>query len=109
LVSQIHEDSTNRFNQARYRRQPAVKIDIINNGNKIIADLLQPVFFRTTETGLFDKLKTAKEFAKKLTDTGITMSFLRRGKEATTPGKDAKPTLSKIITRSDDVQINSVI
>jgi hypothetical protein len=109
LVIQTHEDSTNRFNQARYRRQPAVKIDIINNGNKIIADLLQPVFFRTTETGLFDKLKTAKEAAKKLTDTGMTISFLRRGKEAIAPGKDAKPTLSKIITRSDDVQINSVI
>jgi hypothetical protein len=73
-------------------------------------DLLQPVFFRTPddETGLFDKLKTAKEFAKKLTDNGMTISFLRRGKEAITLGKDAKPTLSKIITRSDDVQINSV-
>ena len=75
-----------------------------------MVDLLQPVFFRTPEdeTGLFDKLKTAKEFAKKLTDNGMTISFLRRGKEAITLGKDAKPTLSKIITRSDDVQINSV-
>jgi hypothetical protein len=90
--------------------QPAVKIDIINYGKKIVVDLLQPVFFRTPddETGLFDKLKTAKEFAKKLTDNGMTISFLRRGKEAITLGKDAKPTLSKIITRSDDVQINSV-
>jgi hypothetical protein len=33
--------------------KPAIKIDIINYGNKIIVDLLQPVFFRTTddETG----------------------------------------------------------
>jgi len=33
--------------------QPAVKIDIINYGKKIIVDLLQPVFFRTSddETG----------------------------------------------------------
>jgi len=90
--------------------QPAVKININNNGNKMMVDLLQPAFFRTTddEIGLFDKLKTAKEFAKKLTDNGMTISFLRRGKEAITLGKDAKPTLSKIITRSDDVQINSV-
>jgi len=90
--------------------QPAVKIDIINNGNKIMVDLLQPVFFRTPEdeTGLFDKLKTVKEFARKLTDNGMTISFLRRGKEAVTIGRDAKPTLSKIITKSDDVQINSV-
>jgi hypothetical protein len=73
-------------------------------------DLLQPVFFRTPEdeTGLFDKLKTAKEFAKKLAENGMTISFLRRGKEAITLGKDAKPTLSKMITRSNDVQINSV-
>src|SRR6266487_2885723 len=90
--------------------QPAVKININNNGNKMMVDLLQPAFFRTAddEIGLFDKLKTAKEFAKKLTDNGMTISFLRRGKEAITLGKDAKPTLSKIITRSDDVQINSV-
>jgi hypothetical protein len=90
--------------------QPAVKVDIINKGSKITVDLLQPVFFRTPddETGLFDKLKTAKEFANKLNDNGMTISFLRRGKEAITLGKDAKPKLSKIITRSDDVQINSV-
>jgi hypothetical protein len=90
--------------------QPVVKIDIINYGNKIVVDLLQPAFFRTTddETSLFGKLKTAKEFAKKLTDNDMTISFLRRGKEAITLGKDAKPILSKIITRSDDVQINSI-
>jgi hypothetical protein len=92
--------------------EPAVKIDIINheNENKIKVDLLQPTFFRTPgdETGLFDKLKSAKEFAKKLSDNDVTISFLRRGKEAITLGSDAKPTLSKIISRSDDVQIDSV-
>lgn len=49
-----------------------------------------------------------KEFARKLADNGMTISFLRKGKEAITLGKDAKPTLLKVITRSDDVQINSV-
>ena len=90
--------------------QPVVKIDIINYGNKIVVNIFQPAFFRTTddETSLFGKLKTAKEFAKKLTDNDMTISFLRRGKEAITLGKDAKPILSKIITRSDDVQINSI-
>ena len=69
--------------------QPAVKININNNGNKMMVDLLQPAFFRTTddEIGLFDKLKTAKEFAKKLTDNGMTISFLRRGEEGLTLGK----------------------
>jgi hypothetical protein len=92
--------------------QPAAKIDIINHENKskIKVDLLQPKLFRTPadETGLFDKLKSAKEFAKKLTENDVTISFLRRGKEAITLGSDAKPTLSKMISHSDDVQIDSV-
>ena len=90
--------------------KPALKIEIVNYGNNIMVDLLQPLFFRTDddETGLLDKLKVAKEFAKKLTDNGMTISFLRRGKEAITLGKDARPTFSKILTRSDDVQINSI-
>jgi hypothetical protein len=90
--------------------QSASKIDISNNGDKIIVDLLEPAFFSIAndETGLFDKLKSAKEFAKKLTDYDITITFLRKGKEAITLGSEAKPTLSKLITRSDDVQINSV-
>jgi hypothetical protein len=90
--------------------QSVMKIDISNNGDKIIVDLLEPAFFSITndETGLFDKLKSAKEFAKKLTDHDITISFLRKGKEAITLGSEAKPTLSKLITRSEDVQINSV-
>ena len=45
----------------------------------------------------------------KLADNGMTISFLRKGKEAITLGNDAKPTLSKLVIRSDDVQINSVI
>ena len=71
---------------------------------------MQPVFFRTSddETGLFDKLKTAKEFARKLTDNNMTISFLRRGKEVITIGKDAKPTISKVITRSNDIEIDSI-
>jgi hypothetical protein len=52
--------------------QSAMKIGISDNGDKIIVDLLEPAFFSITddETGLFDKLKSAKEFAKKLTDHG---------------------------------------
>lgn len=90
--------------------QSAVKIEIINNESKIIIDLLQPTLFRTPldETGLFDKLKTAKEFADKLTQNGVTLSILRRGKEAIKLGKDARPTLSKIITRTSDIEIDSM-
>jgi hypothetical protein len=87
--------------------QSAAQINL--NDNLITVDLLQPEFFRISEEiGLFDKLKTAKEFAQKLTDNGLTVSFLRKGKDAISLGKDAKPTLSRLITRSDDIQIDSV-
>jgi hypothetical protein len=61
-----------------------------------------------SKIGLFDKLKTAKEFSQQLTDNGLTLSFLRKGTEAIILGKNAHPTFSKLITRSDDIQIDSV-
>jgi len=97
--------------------QPALKIEInendyISNSNKmaIKLDLLDPALFRIREdeTSLFDKLRTAMEFAQKLTDNGITLSLLRKGKAAITLGEEAKPTLSRIITKSDDIQLNSM-
>jgi hypothetical protein len=87
--------------------QSAAQINL--NDNLITVDLLQPEYFRISEEiGLFDKLKTAKEFGHKLTDNGLTISFLRKGKEAIILGKDAKPTLSRLITRSGDIQIDSI-
>jgi hypothetical protein len=88
--------------------KPAAQIDV--SKDKIAVNLLQPAFFRAPddETGIFDKLPTSKEFARKLTDNGLTLSILRRGKEAITLGNEAKPKLSKLITRSDDMQINSI-
>jgi hypothetical protein len=102
--------------------KPTVKIEVNNNdniddnnnkgdnNNRIIVDLIQPSFFKTTndDTGIFDKLKTAKEFSHKLSENEVTISFLRKGNEAITLGKGAKPTVSKLITRSNDMQINSL-
>ena len=88
--------------------EPAAKITA-NTGN-IAVDFLNPNAFKIAEddTGLFDKLKTATEFARKLSNAGVTVSFLRQGKETLKLGKGAKPTLSRIITRSDDVQISGL-
>jgi hypothetical protein len=78
--------------------------------DRINVNLLEPMLFRTPEdeTGLFDKLNTAKEFAERLTENGLTLSFLRRGKKTLILGKDARPSLSKLITRSDNIQIDSI-
>ena len=88
--------------------QSAAQIDISND--KIAINLLQAEFFRVPddETGLYDKLKTSKEFGHKLSENRLTLSILRKGKEAITLGYKAKPKLSKLITRSNDIQVDSI-
>ena len=100
--------------------QPAMKIEINTNDDQVDGDdnnrtivrldLLEPAFFSVPDdqTSLFDKLRTATEFAQKLTDNGITFSLLRKGKEAITLGKEARPSLSRIMTKSNDIQVNSI-
>lgn len=115
-------NSTSGFVKLEVADRPALKIDINrndhigedNNDNIrrtiVKLDLLEPTFFSVPDdqTGLFDKLRTATEFAQKLTDNGITFSLLRKGKEAITTGERARPSLSRIITKSDDIQVNSL-
>lgn len=88
--------------------EPAARITA--SDGIVAVDLLQPAAFRIPgdETGLFDKLKTASEFGKKLSDRGVTLCFLRKGKEAVRLGRGAKPTLSKLVSGSDDLQMSSV-
>ena len=102
------KSATNGTIKIDAENQPAAEIDI--SKAKITINLLQPEFFRAPddETGLFDKLHTSKEFGHKLTNNGLTLSILRKGKEAITLGKKAKPKLSKLITRSNDIQIDSI-
>jgi hypothetical protein len=90
--------------------QPAAKIHIVDSENRILIDLIEPTIFRTNENkiGLFDELKKAKAFAQKLTDNGVTLSFLIRGKKAITLGKYAKPRISRLITRSRDIEIDNM-
>jgi hypothetical protein len=116
--------------------KPALKMEVVNNkvkNKKININFLEPELFNIDiakdevkdNIGFFDKLKNAfditkmildkdervlsfsKKFAQHLTDNDITLSFSRKGKEAITIGKEAKPTLSKLLTKSDDVQIKS--
>ncbi|MGI0001323.1 MAG: hypothetical protein ACRD6Q_08845 [Nitrososphaeraceae archaeon] len=58
---------------------------------------------------LQQQLNLAKNFARKLTENNMTVLVMRKGKEALILGKQAKPTVSKIISGSDDLQIKSVI
>jgi hypothetical protein len=64
--------------------------------------------FTDAEGSIFDQLKIAKDFAVRLSDNNITIVLRRKGKEAIIMGKDANPSISKIISGSDDLQIKSV-
>ena len=99
-----------------YAHKPAaeIRIDSIDNFNKskkkIKVDLLEPGLFKFEDDNLilFDKLRTATEFAQKLSDNMLTLSLLRKGKEAITLGEGAHPSFSRLITRSDDIQLDSL-
>ena len=100
-----------------FANKPAAEINIYSNDNfsksskkKIKVDLLEPSLFKLQDDdlSLFDKLRTATEFAQKLTDNMLTLSLLRKGKEAITLGEEAHPSFSRLITRSDDIQLNSL-
>ena len=93
----------------------ALRFEVAKGQERINIDFIHPDVLQLAESeteedriGLFDKLKTAREFSHTLTNNGLTLSFFRKGKEAITLGKGAHPTLSKLITRSDDIQIDSV-
>jgi hypothetical protein len=59
-------------------------------------------------TNFLKYVKEAKEFAHKLTENGLTVFILNKDENAITLGKDASPSFSKLITRSDDIQIDSI-
>ncbi len=89
---------------------PAFSLEF--QGDKILLDITDASFFnfreQSDDIGLFSKLKTAKELAQVLTDNHLTLSILRKRKEALSLGYETHPTLSRLITRSDDIQIDSV-
>ncbi|HEY7571788.1 MAG TPA: hypothetical protein VH796_10505 [Nitrososphaeraceae archaeon] len=94
--------------------QSALRIEVNKLKETVSIDFIHPKVLRLAEPknkrrlGLFEKLKTAKEFSQSLADNSLTLVFLRKGKEAITLGREADPKLSKLITGSDDIQIDSV-
>ena len=57
---------------------------------------------------LFDRLKTAQKLGEILNSNGLSISMLRKGRKAFTIERDATPTISSILTGSDDIQVDSV-
>jgi hypothetical protein len=110
----------NSLTEILKRVQGKISIDIQDervlsislDGNRILLDVSDAYIFGTAESdsnlGLFEGLKTAKKLGETLDSKGITLSILRKGKKALSLGRDAKPTLSTLVTGTDDIQVDSV-
>lgn len=95
----------------KVKQKPAVSFDF--EGDKLSVDILDPTIFNITEQdnndiSIFEKLKTARKVGEILSNNGLTISILRKGKKALSIGREATPSISSFITGSDDIQIDSV-
>ena len=85
---------------------------VVSIGNDTIdLDFHNPSLFRTEERkriGILDSLQEMKSLGKALADKDITLSISRKSKPVLKIGKKAKPTLSRVATRSKEIQILSL-
>ena len=89
---------------------PALSITLGSNMELNIHDasIFAGVGNDKNDLSFFDRLKTAQKLGDILNNNGLSISVLRKGKKAFTIGRDATPTISSILTGSDDIQIDSV-
>jgi hypothetical protein len=100
-----------------------IKISVKNNDSLLIEsidkniklDVMDPAFFQIPIGTVKDKkvnflniIKDAKEFAHKLSENELTLFILNKNENAITLGKNANPSFLKLITRSKDIQIDSI-
>jgi len=103
-----------------FQNEDSIRIESVDNEIKL--DIIDPSIFeisvdvikdsktsvKNNITDFFKYIQEAREFTHKLSENNLTISILYKGKNIFTLGKDANPTLSKLLTRSDDIQINSI-
>jgi hypothetical protein len=83
-----------------------LSIDIEEHGDRLLAAGL--VHDDEEKVGLLNRLSNAKEFADCLANNDLTLSVLYKGKEVMILGKNAKPKVSKLVTRSNHIEIKSL-
>ncbi|MDX1372652.1 MAG: hypothetical protein R3321_09280, partial [Nitrososphaeraceae archaeon] len=87
-----------------------------SSDNKINLNIIDPSFFdfsigniaKNRLTRFLYLLKDTKVFAHNLAENNLTLSILNKNENVFTLGKNAHPSLSKLITRSNDIQIDSL-
>jgi hypothetical protein len=105
----ILKKSSGRLN-ILIKDNPALSISLGSNIQLNIHDaaIFDGVGSDKSDVSLFDKLKTAQKLGEILNSNGLSISVLRKGKKAFTIGRDATPTISSILTGSDDIHIDSL-
>jgi len=84
----------------------SVKISF--DDNLVLIDLLDIEFNIPTSSGIFARLSEARKFAKALKSKNFTLCISHKGKIVIKLGKDANPKLSRMITRSDAVEVSNL-
>jgi len=105
----ILKKSSGRLN-ILIKDNPALSISLGSNIQLNIHDaaIFDGVGSDKSDVSLFDKLKTAQKLGEILNSNGLSISVLRKGKKAFTIGRDATPTISSVLTGSDDIHIDSL-
>ena len=78
------------------------------DNDTIDLDFHNPSLFRTDgrkRIGILDSLQEMKSLGKALADKDITLSISRKNNPVLKIGREAKPSLSRIATRSKEIQI----
>ena len=83
-------------------------LQIVADGNEKIVDIIDFSSNIPTTQEIFTKLSEAKKFAEKLKQQNITLRISHKGKMVMKLGKEANPKLSRLITRSDAVEITDI-
>ena len=83
-----------------------LSIDIEERGDRLFAAAL--VHDDEEKIGLLNRLSNAKQFADYLDNNDLTLSVLYKGKEVMILGKNAKPKVSKLVTRTNHIEIKSL-
>lgn len=83
-------------------------LQIVADGNDKIIDITDFSFNTPSTKEIFTKLSEARKFAEKLKKQNITLRISHKGKMVMKLGKEANPKLSRLITRSDAVEITDI-
>jgi hypothetical protein len=86
------------------------KIELVLDKKRIIVNILSlfEIIDHNFNLGLYKRLKDGKKFANILAENGLTIFILKNGIEVAILGKEAKPKISKYITRNKYIEIRNL-